>query len=487
MIRLAEIATACRIYKIRTAGAVLIFCLGLVLFATYRQHVTAPVIRGWAISPAYTHTPPITLSDRPGETLLLLTDSEIHFTVHSSQSPFLRLGANKIPFTALSDEDWKLSTILTPTQFPEEETYLAVETADGTVLMDWHIDRLPDYPPHISFQKSPILTDDRRLSFTYNLQDNYGLSDAFLRIEQTAPYPASQLFSLPLLPQESTEISFMPAPIFEPGALLSISLFALDVSGQTNMEKAHLLPLPPPPFLTPTSRTIMMLRQELSDGNTKDMPQKLRQLAGRNDMEGLTDAIRLPLLMAARLLEQKPPSLTAIRKMLLETAASADTGRLAVARRNFEKRLFAAADSLKDKAATAKRLSNFQNLLNAYIHFIAQFAPLPARLQDAADEMKEALATMIQLASVASDERQQQYFAHLFAALLPLSSSDRETFYSELEKLMENTALTLSQDEKTAIKRAFENRQAILLNQFMNQMNARSENPYFSALLSSSF
>ncbi|WP_034453236.1 TIGR02302 family protein [Bartonella quintana] len=346
----------------------------------------------WVTPPAYTGVAPIYLTQ--GETT--------HFAVPEGSKMVVRVvnGAG-VTVKAFSEEDaheilFSKKSEKTALNDPivHFETYL--ERSTGLFVssrhkqQQWHLQMIKDQHPTIHWLEKPgrILTGS--LEFQYELDDDYGVTKAFVEIEPFLDQhkSADSLYKAPeiqlLLPRDGRGKMRMVQDVSGhpwAGSEVKITLVTEDGARQQGRSKTFVMTLPQRVFSNPIARAVIELRRLLAlDASKKERVLDMLSTLLVRPEEGLQNAIHFLVLKSAwtRLSMAKTEGdLRNVADYLWQIALSIEGNQLESAQKNLKQAQAALRDALRYGVPTKeieRLMANLRQAMDDYVHTLAEKA-----------------------------------------------------------------------------------------------------------------
>lgn len=254
----------------------------------------------------------------------------------------------------------------------------------------WHLQVIKDAFPTIDWLEKPgrILTGS--LELRYELDDDYGVTNAFVEIEPLFQNKnASSLYKAPeiklLLPRGGKgkmrtvyDVSAHPWA----GSQVKITLVAEDGAGQKGRSKTFIMILPQRIFSNPVARAVSELRRLLAlDVSAKERVLDMLSALLVRPEKGLQNTAHFLVLQSAwtRLsLAQKEEDLRDFVDYLWQIALGLEGNQLESVQKNLKQAQAALRDALRYGAPAAeieRLMADLRQAMDAYIQALAEKAP----------------------------------------------------------------------------------------------------------------
>jgi len=351
--------------------------------------VTAEI---WITPPAYTRVAPLFLdaATPADETLAVPAGSALLAQVTGTGgTPRLDLGTAQTPFEPLSPDPavraYRLETIV------ETGTRLVVETATDT-LAAWPMRVIPDAPPTAAFSAPPEATEQAHLRLPIEAADDYGLKEVTVTISRSGrddPPERAIGLSVPLPGQAAKQLKIpyvrdLTAHLWA-GQPVTLSLAAEDVAGQRAVVAPLESVLPERPFRHPAARAIIAERRKLadpSDAVRAEVAAGLGAISSVPYLFGDDVVVSLALGVArARLIhDARESAITAVARLLWDTALRLEDGSLTIAERQWQRAQERLMEALRDGADSQEIQQLLDELEQALAEFMAELSEELARM-----------------------------------------------------------------------------------------------------------
>jgi len=271
-------------------------------------------IDAWVTPPAYTAKPPIMLADggftgsrapeKPAGAVEIPDRSIL--VVRASGAA---LGALSVDAPAADGSPQRVTAPAPATPSDVSEIKLELRRSgtvtiygDGTQLLSWPFQVLPDHPPKIALTKEPERTPRGALKLSFKVEDDYGVVSAEGRLRRVRPkedtsstaWARAEAKKGPRPPYERPPALVLRLPRAYPkqaegqsfheigdhiwaGMRVELTLVAKDLSGQTGRSEPIEITLPERRFSKPLARAVVEQRRRLAE-DPRDRLQVARAL-----------------------------------------------------------------------------------------------------------------------------------------------------------------------------------------------------------------
>ncbi|WP_175868626.1 TIGR02302 family protein [Bartonella gabonensis] len=360
----------------------------------FRPFVDEKFIRidAWVTPPSYTGVAPIYLTKDEKTQLEIPEGSDVVVRVVNGAGVTVKaktvddgqkvLFSKKTEQTALNDPIIHFETHL--------ENSMDLFISSRRKKQQWHLQMMKDQQPTIDWLGKPgrILTGS--LELRYMLDDDYGVTKAFVEIEPLFQNKnAFSLYRAPeiklLLPRGGKgkmrtvhDVSVHPWA----GSQVKITLLAEDGAGQQGRSKTFVMILPQRVFSNPVARAVSELRRMLAL-NTSTRERVLDMLSALlvRPEKGLQNATHFLVLQSAwtRLsLAQTEEDLRDVVDYLWQIALGLEGNQLESVQKNLKQAQAALRDALRYGASAAeieRLMADLRQAMDAYIQALAERAP----------------------------------------------------------------------------------------------------------------
>ena len=226
-------------------------------------------VEAWATPADYTHAPPVSLSDRMGETIA--TPPSVEATVRltgPAGAPTLvfdgRGGHRSERFVRAADGAWEARLTLPG---PGRLKIVRFHTRAS-----WRINPAPDHRPSAGFTAPMLAMGEERVAIAWRARDDYGVRRLALRVRPVDP-PRGLRHADPIDteletpagdPREAraeTELDMAAHPYA--GMEVEARIVAVDALGQEGVSEAMRFTLPEKVFLQPLARAAIEIRRQV--------------------------------------------------------------------------------------------------------------------------------------------------------------------------------------------------------------------------------
>ncbi|ATP13031.1 TIGR02302 family protein [Bartonella henselae] len=347
-------------------------------------------IDAWVTPPAYTGVAPIYLTQ--GETT--------HFAVPEGSNVVVRVvNGPGVTVKALAEEDahkvlFSKKSEKTPLNDPivHFETHLErsidLLVSSRHKQLKWSLQMIKDQHPKVRWLEKPgrILTGS--LELQYELEDDYGVTKAFVEIESLLDQhkSATSLYRAPeitlLLPRGGKgkmrtvqDVSVHPWA----GSEVKITLVAEDGAGQKGRSKTFVMTLPQRVFSNPIARAVSELRHLLAlDASKKERVLDMLAALLVRPEDGLQNATHFLVLQSAwtRLsMAETEDDLRNVVDYLWQIALGIEGNQLQSAQKNLKQAQAALRDALRYGASTAeieRLMADLRQAMDDYVKNLAE-------------------------------------------------------------------------------------------------------------------
>ncbi|MFC5586206.1 TIGR02302 family protein [Nitratireductor kimnyeongensis] len=375
--------------------------------------VVPPRIDAWVTPPTYTRRAPIYLTAEanrdterftvPQGSMLALrvtggsgSETLSYLTADDTESEIAPEGASQSEALSVDTSAQRFAATLT------EDGKLRLKR-DGQEIDGWLFSVTPDNPPEIHFSEDPKRAVNGALELTYEIEDDYGPTEAHAIFEQASRAPeALPLYSAPELPlalprrdgrttaaKTSRDLTEHPWA----GSIVKVYLRAIDDAGQEARSETKLFTLPERTFTNPLAKALIEHRRTLAlDANMKPRVLAMMDAVMTWPEETLKDLSQFLGVSAAQSrLEtaQTDEQLRDVVDYLWEIALIIEDGDLTAA----EKRLRQAQEALKNAlegGASEEEIARLMDeLRSAMQEFLREFAERAQQNPNMAQQLPE--------------------------------------------------------------------------------------------------
>ncbi len=236
----------------------------------------------WAVPPEYTGRPPIYFKgqdnvDIPQGSKLVARISGV------KNAPRLKLSTTKrsryLPLERLGPESFETSAII--------ERDSVARWRIGNSHTRWALTAVPDQPPTISVDETPIADKRDRLSLTYTFEDDYGVEELFLILKPLSEDPelAEQIARIDVPISGSRRSADKANTAIDltkhkwAGKKVSARLYARDGAGQSGGSTDLFFTVPDKIFIEPLAKAVIEHRSLVlaGDGEYGPLPRYTRR------------------------------------------------------------------------------------------------------------------------------------------------------------------------------------------------------------------
>jgi hypothetical protein len=226
-------------------------------------------VQAWIAPPDYTRKAPI----------FLRGDSGSYEAPAGSQLVVRVVGARRAPGLRLDDEDGRRHRVAFTEDGPQAHAATAVLDGDSDIHVSgkhWIVRVIPDRAPAAAFAGDPKAGTQQELTFSYLLDDDYGIESAVLRIRPTDQPDAAPLEEALDAPpgarsvEEEASLDLTQHPWA--GREVELQLAAVDALGQVGLSTPFVMKLPERVFVDPLARAILEQRTTLFSDNSPYAP-----------------------------------------------------------------------------------------------------------------------------------------------------------------------------------------------------------------------
>ncbi|MET3589119.1 uncharacterized protein (TIGR02302 family) [Bartonella silvatica] len=328
----------------------------------------------------------------------------------------------------------------------------------------WHLQMIKDQKPTIRWREKPgrILTGS--LELQYDLDDDYGVTKAFVEIEPLFnQQTAFSLYKAPeiklLLPRGGKgkmrtvqDVSAHPWA----GSKVKITLVAEDGAGQQGRSKTFVMTLPQRVFSSPVARAVSELRRLLAlDPAVKERVLDMLAALLVRPKEGVRNTIHFLVLQSAwtRLsMAETEDDLRGMVDYLWQIALGIEGNQLESAQKNLKQAQAALRDALRYGAPASeieRLMTDLRQAMDEYIHALAEKAQdnntsntKKSRRPNLSEEsLEEKLNLIEEMAKMGSSLAAEQLLAEVEQTLDHLKvqkgNQNGEKYQSQSEKMKE--------------------------------------------------
>ncbi|QEE08272.1 TIGR02302 family protein [Bartonella kosoyi] len=349
-------------------------------------------IDAWVTPPAYTGVAPIYLTKDEKTQLEIPEGSDVVVRVVNGAGVTVKAktveDGQKVSFSEKTEQTALNEPIVHFETHLEHSMDLFISSRRQK--QQWHLQVIKDAFPTIDWLEKPgrILTGS--LELRYELDDDYGVTKAFVKIESLFQNKnASSLYKAPeiklLLPRGGKgkmrtvhDVSAHPWA----GSQVKITLVAEDGAGQKGHSKTFVMTLPQRVFSNPVARAVSELRRliALDTSAREHVLDMLSALLVRPE-KGLQNTAHFLVLQSAwtRLsLAQTEEDLRDVVDYLWQIALGIEGNQLESAQKNLKQAQAALRDALRYGAPAAeieRLMADLRQAMDAYIQALAEKAP----------------------------------------------------------------------------------------------------------------
>ena len=410
-------------WALRAAVALLFVCAYGLSFGphggrigdAFRAHAARdaipPRIDAWVTPPAYTGKAPIFLTantskDAPAisvpagsELSLRVTggpgDETLSFTDAAGATRDVAPKANAAEATPATS-----SPVAAVRQFSDKlaaEGRLTLKSGDDE-LDSWAFTVIPDNPPTIRFVGEPKRAVNGTLELSYDVEDDYGAASAKADFALAGQQPtgARPLYGAPemllTLPRRGAAKKPVKASrdLTEhvwSGALVKLTLEAVDDAGQKAKSETKTFLMPERPFSNPLARAVIEQRRLLAlDANAKPRVLELMDAITLRPEDTITNASHYLALMSARTrlkMASSDEQLRDVVSYLWQVALGIEDGDLSAAEKQLRQAQQALQEAL-DRGASDEEIDKLMaELRQAMNNFLREFAERAQKNQNA--------------------------------------------------------------------------------------------------------
>lgn len=410
-------------WALRAAVALLFVCAYGLSFGphggrigdAFRAHAARdaipPRIDAWVTPPAYTGKPPIFLTANAGkdtpaisvpqgsELSLRVTggpgDETLSFTDAEGTTRDVAPKANAAEATPAAS-----SPVAVVRQFSDKlatEGRLTLKSGDAE-LDSWAFTVIPDNPPTIRFVGEPKRAVNGTLELSYDIEDDYGAASAkaeFALADQQ-PAGARPLYGAPEMQLALPRRGAAKKPVKASrdltehvwsGALVKLTLEAVDDAGQKAKSETKTFLMPERPFSNPLARAVIEQRRLLAlDANAKPRVLELMDAITLRPEDTIANVSHYLALMSARTRLKMAGSDDQLREVvsyLWQVALGIEDGDLSAAEKQLRQAQQALQDAL-DRGASDEEIEKLMaELRQAMNNFLREFAEKAQKNQTA--------------------------------------------------------------------------------------------------------
>ncbi|MBX4335956.1 TIGR02302 family protein [Bartonella raoultii] len=347
-------------------------------------------IDAWVTPPAYTGVAPIYLTKGEITQVTVPEGSDVVVRVVNGAGITVKAvsekNAHKVLFSKKSEK--------TPWNDPivQFETHLKYPVdlfvSSRHKQQQWHLQVIKDQPPTIHWVEKPgrILTGS--LELQYELDDDYGVTKAFVEIEPLFnPHKKiSSLYKAPeiklLLPRGGKGRMRMVQDVSGhpwAGSKVKITLVAEDGFGQQSRSKTFVMTLPQRVFSNPVARAVSELRRLLAlDASAKERVLDMLSALLVRPEEGIQNTTHFLVLQSAwtRLsLAEKEDELRNVVDYLWQITLGIEDNQIESVQKNLKQAQAALRDALRYGAPPAeieRLMADLRQAMDDYIHALAE-------------------------------------------------------------------------------------------------------------------
>ncbi|MCC7016170.1 MAG: DUF4175 family protein, partial [Rhodospirillales bacterium] len=265
----------------------------------------------------------------------------------------LRLGGARVPFAAIAQAPGAGARSALRAETALEEGDAIVVEMEGRELHRWPIRLLADAPPEVAFLAAPSAAAGARLRIDFEAADDYGVVGVQAIIRRPESQDGEEDIRVPLqMAQAGPSVKGVSLHDLSAhpwaGTNVTVQLEATDARGQTGLSDAVPARLPERFFNHPVARALAELRKRLADPSPEvieDVVMELDRISGRPEHFGHDTVAYLALRIAIGRLahgvdlradrrDGAAEAVTAVRKILWDTALRIEDGKFAVAGRD---------------------------------------------------------------------------------------------------------------------------------------------------------
>ncbi|WP_273757555.1 TIGR02302 family protein [Bartonella sp. AU55XJBT] len=349
-------------------------------------------IDAWVTPPAYTGVAPIYLTKDEKAQLAIPEGSDVVVRVVNGAGVTVKAktveDGQKVSFSEKTEQTAFNDPIVHFETHLEHSMDLFISSRHKK--QQWHLQMIKDAFPTIDWLEKPgrILTGS--LELRYVLDDDYGVTKAFVKIEPLFQNKnASSLYKAPemklLLPRGGKgkmrtvqDVSAHPWA----GSQVKITLVAEDGAGQKGRSKTFVMTLPQRVFSNPVARAVSELRRLLAlDASAREHVLDMLSALFVRPEKGLQNAAHFLVLQSAwtRLsLAQTEEDLRGVVDYLWQIALGIEGYQLESVQKNLKQAQAALRDALRYGAPAAeieRLMADLRQAMDAYIQALAEKAP----------------------------------------------------------------------------------------------------------------
>lgn len=334
----------------------------------------------WISPPEYTHLSPLHLDTKitTEQKLRIPENSKILVQLSGTRSKGkLRINGMKQDLNSQGEENQRLETLLT------QGNELALQVGART-LAKWNLEIVKDLAPTIDFAGKPAATDRGVLRLPYAAKDDYGITDARMRLTLKEGESLELPLVVPRPDKKEVKGVVYQDLTAHPWAGLEVraQLFTKDAAGQEGKSPELTLALPERHFYNATAKAIVAARKALAQNFRKneDVAEALRGLNARPDLFEENLSVFLGLNMAWRRLlarDYDQEALPAILKLLWDIALAVEDGGgndLLANLRQLQKQLQEALAQNAPQEEIDRLMREVQQAMNDYLRNLQQQA-----------------------------------------------------------------------------------------------------------------
>ncbi|GAK34006.1 hypothetical protein AQ1_01900 [alpha proteobacterium Q-1] len=442
--------------------------------------VAQVAIDAWLTPPAYTGQSPVMLAQgelfpvggprtAPSQPISIAEEAVLTVRLNGGrQSPVLRLGDAESRFERMGETDHQIEKTLDGADLEAIEIMQA-----GRLRARWPLAIIADQPPGIAFVKPPSQSRRQALRIDYQITDDYGVAQAFLRLTPMGGDEASSL-KIDLRggqtvdgPQKLVAYEDLTAHAFA-GQLVTGILQAEDAAGQIGESDPLIFRLPERQFSHPVAKELVAIRKDMLAAPPLAFKEadRLDRLSRAVDaFEGdftVFSAMRSAFWRLAS--DRSAQAVDEIAAILWETALRLEDGRMSLATRSlrdaldqFEQALDGDLSSLDESADALEAM--MQQFLSQMARQQAETAPMrtDGRQQSqviGSDMLQQMIQQMRDLAAAGDQEGARKMLEQLRdimenASVNQMSAEDYERMMAASKAA--DTLKGLSEDQRNLL------------------------------------
>lgn len=324
--------------------------------------------------------------------------------------------------------------------------------AGGRELGVWRFDVTPDAPPRIEFSAAPTVTARDSLHITYDVEDDYGVTDGKLHITRggTDEDLALPLTLPPTAPGKQSGSAYENL-VSHPwaGTQVLATLEAKDSAGQTGRSETIAFTLPERHFTHPVAKELVKLRKLLATGQqTADYVSRQLGLLTLHPETFDNDLVAYMAIRTAayRVTDPEQETVDDMIELMWDTAVRIEDGATGIAEANMRDAMQAMMDALSKEGTSSeemqKLMQDLQQAMNDYMQALAEQQKKSggnnAQGQQQAGAQSTSPQTLQQMLN------QVQNLAELG------SKEDARKMLSELQSMLENMSVANQAQQKAA-------------------------------------